>query len=121
MSEITYQNLKKLLPPTKEDTRSVHFLLFPESKKEYFDDDIERMVGRMQSVIELGRVIRDQKTIALKTPCKELIIINSDPQYHEDIKALENYIKEVFIRLMPGNECSNCAGNFRGRSLWCQL
>jgi isoleucyl-tRNA synthetase len=94
MSETTYQNLKLFLPPTKEDTRSVHFLMFPEVKKEYFNADIERTVGRMQSVIELGRYIRDQKTISLKTPCREMIIINPDPVYHSDIKSLETYIKE---------------------------
>ena len=61
-----YQNLKKFLPPAEGDTRSIHFLAFPEVKKEYFDEDIERAVSRMQTVIELGRFIRDQKTIPLK-------------------------------------------------------
>jgi isoleucyl-tRNA synthetase len=89
-----YQNLRTLLPPSEEDTRSVHFLLFPETKKEYFNDQIERSVGRMQTVIELGRFIREQKTISLKTPIRQMVIINPDPQYHDDIKSLESYILE---------------------------
>jgi isoleucyl-tRNA synthetase len=94
MSETMYQNLKTVLPETKEDTRSVHFLLFPETKKEYFNADIERSVSRMQTVIELGRFIREQKTISLKTPVRQMIIINPDPQFHADIKSLESYVLE---------------------------
>lgn len=68
--ETMYQNLRNYLPETTEDNRSVHFLMFPEVKEEYFNEDIERAVSRMQSVIELGRVIREQKTISLKVLCK---------------------------------------------------
>ncbi|KAI8923381.1 tRNA synthetases class I-domain-containing protein [Entophlyctis helioformis] len=94
ITETMYQNLRKCLPPSTEDTRSVHFLLYPEVKQEYFNDDIERAVGRMQTVIELGRVIREQQTLSLKTPCRELIIITPDVQYHKDIKSLESYVVE---------------------------
>ncbi|KAI8896317.1 tRNA synthetases class I-domain-containing protein [Globomyces pollinis-pini] len=94
MAETMYQNLQKCVPQTAEDTRSVHFMMYPEPKKEYFNVEIERAVSRMQSVIELGRTIRDQKTLSLKTPCRELIIINPDPQYLADIKSLESYIQE---------------------------
>jgi isoleucyl-tRNA synthetase len=94
MAETTYQNLVKFLPPSKEDVRSVHFVSSPEVKREYFNEEVERSVGRMQAVIELGRFIRDQKTISLKTPCRKLIIINPDQQYHQDIKSLESYIQE---------------------------
>lgn len=70
-----YQNLKKYIPSTKllptidkdtDDVRSVHFLLFPEVREEYFDSDIERRMSRMQAVIDLGRYIREKKTIGLK-------------------------------------------------------
>lgn len=64
--ETMYQNLKTCLPQSSEDTRSIHFLPFPEVKKEYFNADIERAVSRMQTVIELGRNIRDQKTLPIK-------------------------------------------------------
>jgi len=63
-----YQSLRKYLPLSNstEDVRSVHFLSFPEVREEYFDLDIERCVSRMQSVIELGRYIREKKNIGLK-------------------------------------------------------
>ncbi|KAJ3276689.1 isoleucine--tRNA ligase [Borealophlyctis nickersoniae] len=92
--ETMYQNLRKCLPPSEEDTRSIHFLPFPDVKEEYFNVDIERAVSRMQTVIDLGRFIRDQKTLPLKTPCRELVIINPDPQYLADVQSLERYIIE---------------------------
>ena len=94
MAESTYQNYRKVLPPTREDSRSIHFLLFPEEKKEYLNSEIERAVSRMQTVIELGRVIREQNNISLKTPCRNLIIISPDAEFHADVRSLEEYIKE---------------------------
>jgi isoleucyl-tRNA synthetase len=53
-------------PESKEDTRSIHFLGFPEVKDEYFDADIERQVKRMQTIIELTRNVRDKHTLPFK-------------------------------------------------------
>ncbi|KAI9470643.1 MAG: isoleucyl-tRNA synthetase [Benjaminiella poitrasii] len=94
--ENMYQNLKNFAPknPNVVDDRSIHFLDFPTVREEYFDPEIERAVGRMQAVIELGRTIRERKNISLKTPLKELVVIHHDPQYLADVKALENYITE---------------------------
>ncbi|KKY17007.1 putative isoleucyl-trna synthetase [Phaeomoniella chlamydospora] len=77
-----------------QDMRSVHFLPYPEPREELFDDTVERRVGRMQRVIELGRISRERRTIGLKTPLKTLIVIHNDPQYLEDVKSLGKYICE---------------------------
>lgn len=63
-----YQTLKKFVPKDESvvDDRSIHFLDFPTVREEYFDPEIERSVARMQAVIELGRTIRERKTISLK-------------------------------------------------------
>jgi len=83
MTENLYQSLRHFIPedPAAGDTRSVHFLSFPEVKEEYFDSDIERQVRRMQAVIELTRNIRDKHTLSLKvrrlsrqTGCRSLIL-----------------------------------------------
>ncbi|GES91290.1 isoleucyl-tRNA synthetase [Rhizophagus clarus] len=96
LTEYMYQKLQKYIPPSNnnEDVRSVHFLSFPEVREEYFDLEIERIVSRMQAVIDMGRYIREKKNIGLKTPLKELIVIHSDSQYHSDILSLKNYIIE---------------------------
>jgi isoleucyl-tRNA synthetase len=96
-----YQRLLPHIPEALqgEDRRSVHFLSFPEVREELFDPVIERRVGRMQTVIELGRISRERRTISLKTPLKTLIIIHPDQQYLDDIKSLEGYIcDELNIR-----------------------
>ena len=77
-----------------EDDRSVHFLPYPTVREELFDEDVERQVKRMQSVIELGRICRDRANKGLKTPLKTLVVIHPDQQYLDDIKSLQNYILE---------------------------
>ncbi|KAK9456726.1 tRNA synthetases class I-domain-containing protein [Dipodascopsis uninucleata] len=96
-----YQRLKSYIPASllPADSRSVHFLDFPEVRTDLIDDVIERAVGRMQKVIELGRILREKKTISLKTPLKSLIVIHPDQQYLDDVKGLEQYIiEELNIR-----------------------
>jgi len=68
LTENIYQSLRAFIPedPSAGDTRSVHFLLFPDVKEEYFDPTIERQVKRMQTVIELTRNIRERNNISLK-------------------------------------------------------
>jgi len=68
LTENIYQSLKNYIPedPNAGDTRSVHFLMFPEVKEEYFDADIERKMKRMQTVIELTRNVREKHNISLK-------------------------------------------------------
>ncbi|CAI4054793.1 hypothetical protein SKDZ_02G0320 [Saccharomyces kudriavzevii ZP591] len=99
LSESIYLRLKEYIPESilsqyGKDGRSVHFLSYPEARKEYFDEAIETAVSRMQSVIDLGRNIREKKTISLKTPLKTLVILHSDQSYLKDVEALKNYIIE---------------------------
>ncbi|KAL8823884.1 MAG: hypothetical protein Q9191_005470 [Dirinaria sp. TL-2023a] len=91
-----YQRLLPHIPQSLQgqDPRSVHFLLFPEVREELFDEGIERQVGRMQRVIELGRVSRERRTIGLKQPLKTLIVIHPDKSYLADVRSLEEYITE---------------------------
>ncbi|AET39698.1 isoleucine--tRNA ligase ILS1 Ecym_4677 [Eremothecium cymbalariae DBVPG len=99
LSENIYLRMKEFIPQEllekfSEDTRSVHFLPYPVAIKELFDEKIEKAVSRMQSVIELGRNIREKKTISLKTPLKSLVILHSDEDYLNDIESLKKYIIE---------------------------
>lgn len=99
LSDAIYLRLKEyisedILSEFTEDSRSVHFLSYPEVKKEFFDEAIEKSVSRMQSVIDLGRNIREKRTISLKTPLKTLVILHSDSEYLNDIQELKAYIQE---------------------------
>lgn len=77
-----------------EDSRSVHFLSFPEVREELFDEAIERRVARMQKIIELGRMSRERRSIGNKAPLKTLVVIHQDQEYLDDVKFLEGYILE---------------------------
>lgn len=91
-----YQRLLPHIPAIErgKDPRSVHFLDFPQVRKELFDEEVERRVGRMQRVIELGRVSRERRTIGLKQPLKTLVVIHPDDTYLSDVRSLENYVCE---------------------------
>ncbi|KAF8904442.1 tRNA synthetases class I-domain-containing protein [Gymnopilus junonius] len=101
LTENLYQSLRTFIPedPSAGDTRSIHFLRFPEVKEEYFDSDIERQVQRMQAVIDLTRNVRERNNLSLKVPLKELLVFHPDKQYLADIKPLQRYIEsELNIR-----------------------
>ncbi|XP_066474326.1 isoleucine--tRNA ligase, cytoplasmic [Tiliqua scincoides] len=97
ITELMYQNLKTLVDPAciqEKNTDSIHYLMLPQIREDLIDNNIESAVSRMQSVIELGRVIRDRKTIPVKYPLKEVVIIHQDPHVLEEIRSLEKYILE---------------------------
>jgi len=48
----------------------------------------------MQAVIDLGRVLRDRKTMPLKYPLPEVVVIHKEQECLEDIGSLEKYIQE---------------------------
>ncbi|POV94873.1 hypothetical protein PSHT_15972 [Puccinia striiformis] len=75
-----------------DDLQSVHFLRFPEVRAEY--PVIVGQVKHMQTVINLGRTIRERKTISLQTPLQELVVFHTNPEYHEDVKKLQNYVED---------------------------
>ncbi|XP_017778739.1 PREDICTED: isoleucine--tRNA ligase, cytoplasmic isoform X4 [Nicrophorus vespilloides] len=96
LADNMYQYLKKL---TDSEGDSVHYLMLPEADQSLINVDIERAVSRMQSIIELGRVIRDRKTIPIKYPLPDVVIIHQDDKYIEDVVSLEQYIlSELNVR-----------------------
>ncbi|XP_056323782.1 isoleucine--tRNA ligase, cytoplasmic [Danio aesculapii] len=97
ITELMYQNLRQLLDPAaveEKETGSIHYLMLPQVRESLIDQRIESAVSQMQSVIELGRVIRDRKTLPIKYPLKEVVVIHQDPEALADIQSLQNYILE---------------------------
>ncbi|EAW07459.1 isoleucine--tRNA ligase ILS1 [Aspergillus clavatus NRRL 1] len=96
ITDTIYQKLLPHIPESLrgEDSRSVHFLSFPEVREELFDEVVERRVARMQKVIEMARISRERRSIGLKSPLKTLVVIHQDQQYLDDVKSLEGYILE---------------------------
>ncbi|XP_058487318.1 isoleucine--tRNA ligase, cytoplasmic [Solea solea] len=97
ITEMMYQNLSHLIDPTSFDdknTSSIHYLMLPQVRESLIDKRIESAVSQMQSVIELGRVIRDRKTLPVKYPLKEVVVIHQDSEALKNIQALQKYILE---------------------------
>ena len=95
LTEKMYQQLRKKMPSmSKANCASVHYLMLPVAREDLIQEDIERAVARMQAVVDLGRVLRDRKTMPLKYPLPEVVVIHKDKQCLEDIGSLERYIQE---------------------------
>ncbi|XP_061893468.1 isoleucine--tRNA ligase, cytoplasmic [Entelurus aequoreus] len=97
ITEMMYQNLRNLIDPAsmeEKDIGSIHYLMLPQVRGNVIDKRIENAVSQMQSVIELGRVIRDRKTLPVKYPLKEVVVIHQDQEALKDIQLLQKYILE---------------------------
>ncbi|KAA0708022.1 Isoleucine--tRNA ligase, cytoplasmic [Triplophysa tibetana] len=97
ITELMYQNLRHLIDPKsveEKDSGSIHYLMLPQARVSLIDKRIENAVAQMQSVIELCRVIRDRKTLPVKYPLKEVVVIHQDPEALKDIQSLQKYILE---------------------------
>lgn len=94
LTEMLYRDLKNLLNDDEmKGNLSVHYLSIPQVSEKRINEDIERKVAHMQRVIELGRVIRDRKTLPLKYPLAKVVVISQDQEVIDDAKELSDYIK----------------------------
>lgn len=71
----------------------------PQVDTKFIRLDIEKSMSLMQTVIELGRVMRDRRTVPLKTPLTEIIVIHRDPASLAAIERLSDFIlSELNVR-----------------------
>ncbi|OEH78111.1 putative isoleucine-tRNA synthetase [Cyclospora cayetanensis] len=95
LSEYLYQALRKALPsghPLLAD--SVHFLLLPLPNDKLRDTKVEQRMTRMQSVIVMGRTLRERKRLSLKTPVLSVRCLVGCEEHRQDLLETEAYIKE---------------------------
>lgn len=99
LSELMYQNLRHLNRNDKAE--SVHYLMLPTPNPNLIDKKIESAISHMQTIIELGRVIRDRRTLPIKYPLSEVVVIHQDASFLAEVKELEHYIlEELNVRKM---------------------
>ncbi|KAK0426729.1 hypothetical protein QR680_009868 [Steinernema hermaphroditum] len=87
--EYLWKNLRHVVDAEEE---SVHYMALPTADTKSIDKSIERRVKAMSSVIDLIRVWRDRKGLGVKYPVKEVVVINRDQQFLDDVVSLEQYI-----------------------------
>uniref|UniRef100_A0A7S1CCN3 isoleucine--tRNA ligase n=1 Tax=Bicosoecida sp. CB-2014 TaxID=1486930 RepID=A0A7S1CCN3_9STRA len=101
LTEYFYQHLRRLHPASRDEAaapdavgaaKSVHFVDVPEYDASLVDPAMEARVRRMQAVVELGRQARERRTISLKTPVREVIVVVASEAAAAELRALEGYV-----------------------------
>ncbi|CCW69985.1 unnamed protein product [Phytomonas sp. Hart1] len=107
ISEILFQRLKPLLP-SQYQVDSVHYLSIPDEDDRVMDADLERAMGRMATIVDLVRVLRDRMVIPIKRPVRQVIIVHPEASYLADVAKVAVYIKEEVntfeVNLSSGTE-----------------
>jgi isoleucyl-tRNA synthetase len=90
--EHLYQNLKRALPRNQQED-SVHYLYLPDVQEDAIDQQIERRVSNMQTVIEMGRSARDRVPFSSRYPVRKVTIIDTSQEMLDDVESLSSYVK----------------------------
>jgi isoleucyl-tRNA synthetase len=120
LAEYMYQILRKLMPESSpasaEQDLSVHFQMIPKSqfvifsilierekkylfRKSLVNKSIERAVAGVQTVIGMGRVVRERKVVPMKYPLPEFVVIHKDASVLKDVESLEDFVREVCVSM----------------------
>ncbi|MCW4631073.1 MULTISPECIES: isoleucine--tRNA ligase [Marinomonas] len=91
MAEHLYQ---ALLPfSASSQAESVHLCDYPSTDGNLKQEDLEASVARVQHILVMGRQLRNDLRIKLKTPLKTLTVLHKDAYVLEDITRLKDYIQ----------------------------
>ncbi|RHY02101.1 hypothetical protein DYB36_005671 [Aphanomyces astaci] len=74
--------------------KSIHFLMIPDVDETRLNDKAEQRMATLQSVIEMGRVVRERRNISLKNPVKRVVVVCSDAAVLADLKDVSVYIHD---------------------------
>ena len=126
-SEYVYQNIKNVLPKNAQK-ESVHHCYIPEPDDSFINQDVEQDISLLMRIVELGRVIRTTKDLALKLPLDKFVVVHSSQNHLDRLKPLESYIyselnikqlvltsqQEDFIKLSAKLDNKRCGARFKG-------
>ncbi len=97
IAEYLYQHLRKFDPSYQQDSAvdygmtnpvmpgksdSVHFLKLPACDTSRGNIKAVEAMEALQTIIELGRNVREKRNISLKTPVKKVVVILRNPSIH---------------------------------------
>lgn len=96
ITESMYLRLKPYISEAgnKIEYKSIHFLSVPECNQSLIETNTENLVGLMQKVILIGRIIRDRKNLPLRHPIKKLVIVIEN---HNNEEAKNDASDAIFI------------------------
>lgn len=93
ITETMFQHLKPALPES-ERADSVHYLMLPDSVSSAKNPEVERAISALQTLVELGRLCRDNRNVAVKVPLRTLTVACADATTLASLRGLEEYIRE---------------------------
>ena len=92
LAEHIYQALAEL-SGAEADPISVHLCRYPEAEAERKQPPLEDAVARMQQVIELGRHLREQAKVGLRTPLRLLVVVHRSEAVLHEVRNLQHYVE----------------------------
>lgn len=101
LAEYMYQRLVLLLRTHIQSgpAKSIHYEMMATANKKFQLPEVEICVQQMQTIIDLGRVVRERNTLPVKYPLKELIVIHPNKAYLDRVKKLRDFIlRELNIK-----------------------
>ena len=98
ITEHMYQNMKKAIVGDNA-LESIHYVLHREVNEKLIDVVVERQVSYMQAVIDLGRLLRERRSLPVKYPLPEVVVITNSQETINDIESLKEFIlNELNVR-----------------------
>jgi isoleucyl-tRNA synthetase len=93
LSEEIYKNLSRAIPGGA-GKESVHLEVFPEADVKFIKPELEHAVARMDTMVALGRNLREKVKIKAKIPLKSMKIIYRDQAALRELAKLEMYFQD---------------------------
>lgn len=97
LSEYIYQGIRPIISDEvlgSDRSDSVHFMLVPDASEcGTIDETILASMRALQNVVELARVARERRVLAIRQPLQELVVIHESSEVLEHIQSLADYIK----------------------------
>ncbi|NOR44890.1 MAG: isoleucine--tRNA ligase, partial [Candidatus Delongbacteria bacterium] len=92
VAEELYQNLELSVFPNSAS--SVHLRDYPEVDTQFIDTDLEVKMAFIQTVVKLGRVLRNDKNIKIRQPLQSVTIVSNQEITQEAVTEYSDLIKE---------------------------
>jgi isoleucyl-tRNA synthetase len=88
-----YRNLTEGLKGAEE---SVHLAAYPTARVKSIDGELETRMGLIQTVVSMGRVLRNTHKLKTRQPLKGLLVITREPT---DKQTIEKYCEIIMAEL----------------------
>lgn len=91
LSERLYLNLTENVPGGHPD--SVHLTEFPRVRSDYQDTALEEKMDAPRKIVQLGRSLRELKSLKVRQPLTKIIIVAEDSRVQQQVGEFSDIIK----------------------------